>query len=80
MLLTYYSYIIGNGFSYYDKQVTWNLLHSFIDVHIQRLIDEYSGYVVQSITILQYQCEKMIFSDRIRYNRLLQHVFHRGGG
>ena len=78
MLLTYYPYIIEEGFPYYYKQVTWNLFHLFIYVHSQRLINEYPGYVVQDITTLQYQCANMTFSNRIRYNRLLQKVFHKG--
>ena len=42
-------------------------LHEYIDVHSQRLIDKYPGYVVQAITILRSQFENMTFSGKIRY-------------
>ena len=52
MLLVNYTSIIGEGFPYYDKQETWNLLNAYIHAHIQILIDEYSGGGAQYITIL----------------------------
>ena len=53
----------------YAKNSTWNILRAYIDAHSQILIDEDPGYVVQAITILQYQCAIITFSDQIIYNR-----------
>ena len=59
-----YTSIRGENLPYYYKQATWNLLHAYIDVHTQRLIDEYPGYGLQAIQILQSQCANMTFSER----------------
>ena len=61
MLFMDYPSIIGEDLASYYKKATWNLLHGYIDAHSQILIDEYPGDVVQSISILQYQCEYMTF-------------------
>ena len=54
-------------------------MHSYIDVHSQRLIDECPGDGVQAIPILQSQCANMTFADQIIYNRMFQQVVHKGG-
>ena len=56
-----------------------NLLHSSIDVHSRRLISKLPGYGVKCILKLQSHCANMTFSDKIRYDRLLQQVTHKGG-
>ena len=42
-------------------------------------MDEYPGYGVQTISILQYQWSKTTFADQSRYNRLFQKVVHKVG-
>ena len=74
----YYPSIRGEDFADYAKKFTWNLLNPYLDSHSQRLIDEYPGDGVQAITVLQYQCENMTFSEKIRYNKLFQQVIHKG--
>ena len=64
---------------YYAQKATMNLLHAYKDAHNKILIDEYTGYVVQSISIFQSQCANMNFSDQSRYNRLFQQVVKKGG-
>ena len=54
-------------------------MHAYIDAHIQRLVHEYTGYGVLSISIFQTQCENMTLSEQIIYNRMFQQVFHKGG-
>ena len=49
MLLMDYSSIIGEEILDYDKKATWNLLHAYIDAHIQILIDKCTGYGVNTI-------------------------------
>ena len=56
----------------YSKKATCKPFNSYIDEHIQILIDEYPVYGVQAIIILQYQCENMTIVDQIIYNRLFQ--------
>ena len=53
--------------------------HAYIYAHNQRLIDEYPGDGVQSISRLKYQCENITFSGQSRYNRLFQQVIHKRG-
>ena len=77
MLLMDYPSIRGEYFTEYSKQATWNLLHTYIDAHRQRLVYDYPGDGLQAITIFQPQCENIIFSDKIRYNRLYQKVVHK---
>ena len=56
MLIIDYPSIRGEVFPDYARNSTWDLLRTYIDANIQRLIDEYPGYGVQAITILQPQC------------------------
>ena len=56
-----YPSIIREYFPDYAKQDTWNLFHSYVDSHSQSLIDEYPGYGLHAITILQSQCANMSF-------------------
>ena len=79
MFLMNYPYIKGGDLPDCTKNSTWNLLHAYIDAHIQILIDEYPGYEVQSISIFQYQCSNTTFSDQRRYNILFQQVMQKGG-
>ena len=79
MLLMGYPSIRGEGFPDYAKDATWKILHACIYAHIQRLIDEYTGYLAQAITRFKYQCANMNVSDNRRYKRLLQQVVHKGG-
>ena len=78
MLLIYYPSIRGEYSPDYSKNSTWNLFHAHIDAHSQILIDEYIGYGVQAISIIQYQCSNMNFSDQSRYNRPFQQVIQKG--
>ena len=78
MFLMDYPSIRGKDFLYYAKKATWDLLHGYVDAHSQRLIDEYPGDGVQVITIFQFQCANMTFSDKSRYNILFQKVMHKG--
>ena len=54
-------------------------MHAYIDAHSQRLIGECTGYGVQDISIFQYQCVTMKFSNQIRYNRMFKQVVQKGG-
>ena len=74
-----YTSIRGEYLPDYTKNVTWNLLHAYMDEHSQRFIYEYPGDGVQTITIFQYQCANMIFSDQSRYDRLFKKGIHKGG-
>ena len=56
-----------------------NLLHSNIDVHRIQLIAEFPGYGVNFIPKLQSHYANMNFSDKSRYDRLLQTFKHKGG-
>ena len=56
-----------------------NVIHANIDIHRRMLIDEFSLDGVKSISELQSHCENMTFSEKIRYDRLFQHVTHKGG-
>ena len=48
-----YPSIRGEDLPDYSKNVTWNLLHAYIDAHSQILIDEYPGDVVQATSRLK---------------------------
>ena len=74
-----YPSIRGEALPDHAKNPTWKLLHACMDEHSQRLIEDYTVYVLQATTILQSQCANMNFSDQIRYNRLFQQVIHKGG-
>ena len=63
----------------YAKKATWNLLHAYIDAHIQIFVDGYPGDKVQDISRFQYQCPNITFSDQIRYNRMFQKVIQKSG-
>ena len=77
MLLTDYPSIREEDFPDYAKDVTWNLLHAYIDRHSQILLYEYRGFGVKNITLLQYQCTNMTFSEQIRYHIIFQQVTHK---
>ena len=79
MFLIDYPCIREKYLPYYSKNVTWNLLHAYIDAKRQILIDQYPGDLVQSISILKPQCPNITFSDQIRYDRLFQKVVHKEG-
>ena len=55
--------IRGEEIPYYSKKATWNILHEYIDVHSKRVIDEFQGYGVKAIKILQSQCAIMTFAE-----------------
>ena len=74
-----YPSIIGEYFPYYAKNSTWKYLHEYIDAHSQRLIDEYSGDIVQSISRPQSQYLNITFSDQRIYKRIFQKIIHEGG-
>ena len=78
MLIMEYPSIRGEDFTDYDKISIGDLLHAYIDAQIQRLIYEYPGYVVQSITRNQSQCANRVFAEKIRYNRLFWKVVYKG--
>ena len=69
-----YPYIRGEEIPDYAKGDSCDPLHEYIDSHIQILIDEYLGGVVQAISIFQSQCVNMDFADQSRYNRIFQRV------
>ena len=79
MFLIDYQSIRREDLPDYSKKATWNLLHTYIDAHSQRSIDEYLGYGVQAISRLKYQCANMTLSGKMRYNRLFQQVLSKGG-
>ena len=64
MLLIDYPPTRGEEIPEYSKKATWNLLHAYIYVHTQRLIDECPVYGVQDISKLQPQYVKMTFDDQ----------------
>ena len=78
-MLIIYPSIRGEDFPDYDNKSTWNLLHTYINSHSQTIIDEYPRNGLQAITIFQYQCDNMNFSNKSRYNRLFQLLMHKGG-
>ena len=71
--------IRGEEISDYSKNVTWNLLHAYIDTHSQRLIYDCPGDGVQTISIFQSQYENMKFAAQSRYNIMFQQVVQKGG-
>ena len=77
MLLMDYPSIREYYLQDYANQYTRNILNAYIDAHIQMLTDEYTGYVLQAITRMQYQYANMNFDDKIRYNRLIQKLVHK---
>ena len=79
MLLMDHPSIRGEEISDYSKNVTWNLLHAYIDTHSQRLIYDCPGDGVQAISIFQSQYENMKFAAQSRYNRMFQQVVQKGG-
>ena len=79
MLLMDYKYISGKKIPDYAKKAKWNLFHAYIYAHSYRLIDEFPGYGVQAISILQYQCENITFYNQSRYNRMFSQVVHKEG-
>ena len=79
MLLMDYLSINGEDLQDHAKKTTWNLLHTYIDAHSQRLIEEYPGDGLQSISRLKYQRSNMTFDEQRIYNRLFQKVLHKGG-
>ena len=52
ILLMEYQYIREEDLLDYNKNVIWNLLRAYIYAHSQRLINEYPGCGVQTITQL----------------------------
>ena len=79
MVLVDYKTIGGEDLKYHVKKAIKNILHANIDVHSRRLIAELPGYGEKFISKLQYYCANTTFSDKIRYDRLFQHVTHKGG-
>ena len=49
MLLMYYPAIRGWGVIGFAKKATWNLLNEYIDTHLQIIIDECPGNILQAI-------------------------------
>ena len=80
MLLMNYPYIGGEQLFYHSKKATWNLFYAYIDAHSQRSIDEFPGDGVQAISIFQYQCENMTFSEQIVCNRIFSKWCTKEGG
>ena len=67
-----YNSIRGKYLRDYSNKYTWNILHSYVDSHSQRLIYEYTGDGLQYIT-------RLTLSDKRSYNRLFQKVVNKGG-
>ena len=79
MVLVYYTKIGGEDIKYHVNKAINNILHANIDVHSKRLILELPGYGVRIISKLQYHCANMTFYEKSNYDRLFQHVMHKGG-
>ena len=77
-VLIYYPKIVGWGIKDVFKYIR-NLLHTNIDVHSRRLIDEFLGYGVKYISKLQSRCANMTLADKSMYDRLLHQVTHKVG-
>ena len=77
MLIMEYRYIGREYLPDYAKKATWNLLHAYIDLQSQRLIDEYTRDGVQAISILKSKCANTIFADQSRYIRMFRKVMHK---
>ena len=67
------------GIKYHVKKAIRNLLHANIGVRSRRLIAEFPSYGEKIIPKLQSHCENMTFAVKSRYDRLFQHVTHKGG-
>ena len=52
--------------------------HGTFYMHIQILLDDYTGEGEQAITRLKYQCANLNFSDQSRYNIVFQHEIKTG--
>ena len=79
MLLMDYTSIRGEELPYCDKKAKRKILHTYIDVYSQILIDECPGYGVRYISRFWYQCANMTFSDQRMYIRLYQQEIHKQG-
>ena len=67
------------GIKYFVKKAIRNLLHANTNFHSKRLISELPGDGLKCISKLQLHCANMTFSEKGRYDRLLQQVIHKGG-
>ena len=56
-----------------------NIMYADIDVYRIRLIAGLPGDGVKYILKLQTNCANMTFSEKSRYDRILQQVTHKGG-
>ena len=74
-----YPNIGGEDIKYYFKKAIINILNANINVYSLRLISEFPVDGVKFISKLQYHCANMIFSGKIRYDRIFQQVRHKGG-
>ena len=57
---------------YYAKKAIRNILHTNIDVHIRRLIDELPMHGIKCIEKSQSHCENITFADKSIYDRTFQ--------
>ena len=78
MLLMEFPSTRGEDLPDYSKNPTWNLLNTYIDAHLQILIEECRRDGVNDISRLKSQCANTAFSDQIIYNRMFQQVIHKG--
>ena len=74
MLLMEYPPTRGKEILDYSKTSAWNILHAYIDAHIQRLIYECPGDGIQYISRFKSQFANMTFTDQIRHNIMFQQV------
>ena len=56
-----------------------DILHTNIDVHSRKLIDEFPVDGIKCIEKLKSHCANMTFSEKSRYDRIFQQVIHKGG-
>ena len=73
-VLLYYPKIGGENIKDFVKKAIMNILHANINFHSRRLISEFPGDGLKCISKLQLHCANMTFSEKGRYDRLLQQV------
>ena len=73
-VLLYYPKIGEGGIKDFVKKAIRNLLHANTNFHSKRLISEFPGDGLKCISKLQLHCANMTFSEKGRYDRLLQQV------
>ena len=63
----------------YAEKAIRNLFHANVDVHSRRLIADFPRDGINCIEKLQSHCANMVFSGKIRHDKIFQQVTHKGG-